>query len=84
MGILLIGLWVTTRSSVEIDPEIARSDRLETCLKEAEKKYWSDFELNSYPNPSSDSSRFWDNVRIQEFSTDQLNKSKELCAKLYK
>lgn len=59
--------------------------QLDNCLKETQKEFDSLSELNSYSDPTKDNPgrRKWDSWAVAESTQAQLEKSKELCAKLY-
>lgn len=59
--------------------------RLSTCFDNAETNFMKLMELNSVsnPQPSYPDARKWNSAEIKESTTDQYNKEKELCIKLY-
>lgn len=75
----------TNQSEIQRKEQLERSMNLNKCLDKAQEDFGKLMELNSKPNPQPGypDARKWNSAEISESTQAQLEKTKELCAKLY-
>lgn len=75
----------TNQSEIQRKEQLEKSMNLNKCLDKAQERFMGLLELNSKPNPQPGypDARTWDSAEISEATTAELEKAKELCAKLY-